>query len=66
MTREYSHEFVCSYELRYYPFDTQLCSVQLEVVGNMEDKIVLRVNDLASGVHVLGKDKVVGSLSKIE
>lgn len=23
MTREYYHEFSCSYELRYYPFDTQ-------------------------------------------
>ena len=29
-SREYFVEFACSFNLKYYPFDTQVCTIQME------------------------------------
>ena len=37
MTRVYSIEFFCEYEMSWYPFDQQVCHVEMMMAGVMEN-----------------------------
>eukprot|EP00094_Tigriopus_californicus_P006421 TCALIF_06184-PA protein Name:"Similar to GLRB Glycine receptor subunit beta (Homo sapiens)" AED:0.20 eAED:0.20 QI:0/1/0.66/1/1/1/6/0/430 len=57
MTREYYLNYGCDFDLRYYPFDTQMCQMIFEVQGKTDDYVRL-VKD-GKGIEFLGGRKLV-------
>ena len=41
LTREYFQEYSCEFNLLYYPFDTQICEIELSVQGKTENFLKL-------------------------
>ena len=58
LTREYYQEYACRFDLIYYPFDTQLCSLIFEVQGKTDDYIQL-AKDSTPGIEFLSSRKLV-------
>ena len=61
--RVYKIEFICTYDMRYYPFDIQMCTVDLVVDGStskfidlLPGKIVYSGNPDLSQYYVMGFD----------
>jgi hypothetical protein len=52
MSREYYQDYGCSFNLRYYPFDTQMCQMIFEMQGKT-DNYVRFVKD-GEGIEFLG------------
>ena len=52
LTREYFLEYSCNFELHYYPFDTQMCSMQFAVQGKTENYVKLEKDGV--GIEFLG------------
>ena len=40
LLNEYYTEFICEYDLKFYPFDTQVCEMKFEMIGNRVDRVV--------------------------
>ena len=45
-SRVYNVEWICVYQLTWYPFDTQTCSMILDTDGNSEEFINLNIGSL--------------------
>ena len=41
LSRIYRNEFICIYQIAWYPFDTQRCRIVISLVGNMDEFINL-------------------------
>ncbi len=44
--RSYTHDFICNYDMRLYPFDTQRCFVNLLMRYDLRDYVELVANEL--------------------
>ena len=54
LTREYYIDYACNtFDLIYYPFDTQMCTMVFEVQGKTDDYILLKQD--FDGVEFMGK-----------
>ena len=49
---EYFNDFYCKFELEFYPFDSQVCTMKFEVMGRSQEFVRLSVDDEA---YFLGK-----------
>ena len=46
LSRIYRKEFICIYEIAWYPFDTQRCRITLSIVGNSDEFVNLLPGNL--------------------
>ena len=59
LKREYYQEYSCEFDLRYYPFDTQMCEMIFQIQGKTDQYVKLvrdsigKTNDLSEGIHSL-------------
>ena len=58
MTRSYSTKFICDYDMSWYPFDSQICFMNLVLKGNADDFITL----FADQIHFRQNNKIELSL----
>ena len=42
LRREYYKDYACEFDLRFYPFDTQMCVMIFEVKGKTDDYVQLK------------------------
>jgi len=56
MTRKYSTEFECVFELQYYPFDIQRCHMEFQMSGVTEKYMSFAINTF--GVEYIGRKKL--------
>ena len=47
MSRVYETEWICDYQMNWYPFDTQVCSMVISVSEDLNDFITLASNGQA-------------------
>ena len=47
MRREFAVEWMCEYDMKWYPFDTQECSMQYKIVNKFSDFAALAVGNLS-------------------
>ena len=57
LTREYFLDYACQFNLRNYPFDTQMCAMVFEFQGKTEKYVRLRKD--GDGVKFLGTRNLV-------
>ena len=55
LTREYYNEYSCDFDLRFYPFDTQMCTMIFEVQGKTDDYVKLEKD--GAGIEFLGEKR---------
>ena len=59
LSREYFQEYACEFDLIYYPFDTQVCSMIFEVQGKTDNYIRLAKEKGSSGIEFLSSRELV-------
>lgn len=58
LTREYYQEYACEFDLIYYPFDTQVCSMIFEIQGKTDNYMRLS-KEPGAGIEFLSSRKLV-------
>lgn len=58
LTREYYQEYACEFDLIYYPFDTQVCTMVFEVQGKTDNYVKL-AKAYQPGIEFLSSRKLV-------
>lgn len=59
LSREYYQEYSCEFDLLYYPFDTQMCFMTIEVQGKTDNYIKLTKEKGSKGIEFLASRKLV-------
>lgn len=54
LSREYYQDYGCSFDLRYYPFDAQICKMVFEVQGKTDNYV--RLVKSGEGIEILCND----------
>ncbi|XP_059081996.1 gamma-aminobutyric acid receptor subunit beta-2-like [Tigriopus californicus] len=57
MTREYYQDYSCQFDLRYYPFDSQVCKLLFDVQGLPDQYTILKPDH--NGVEFIGTRSLV-------